>query len=408
MTTNLSRLLLAAPLLACVPAIAQPKAPPRAATPGALTADLPYGHLEVVHRFTKQMPTGVTVSQSGRVFVNYPRWGDKVAYTVAEIVNGREVPFPNRAVQAPAPMNRIVQVATKTGSPALLASRLVSVQSVVVDPLDRLWILDTGSPLFLPSRLGGPKMVCVDLKTNRVTRTIVMPRAVAGPTSYLNDVRFDLRAGRNYAFITDSSGPGPNAIIVVNLATGEAFRRLNNHPTTRPEPTILPFVEGHQMMERRPGQKPKPIAFGADGIAISPNGKRLYYCPVATRRLYSVSTDALVNRSLTDAQVAQTIVYGREKGITDGLESDTQDRVYLTLPEAQSIGRRYPNALVETLVHDPRILWPDTMSLAGNGDLYFTSNQLHRQPNFNAGRDYRRKPYVLFRVRTDGKPVRLK
>jgi len=29
--------------------------------------------------------------------------------------------------------------------------------------------------------------------------------------------------------------------------------------------------------------------------------------------------------------------------------------------------------------YDPRVLWPDTMSLAMNGYLYFTANQLHRQ-----------------------------
>ena len=42
----------------------------------------------------------------------------------------------------------------------------MSVQSVVVDPVNRLWILDTGSPLFKPTEFGGPKMVCVDLRTD--------------------------------------------------------------------------------------------------------------------------------------------------------------------------------------------------------------------------------------------------
>src|SRR3712207_8406405 len=47
------------------------------------------------------------------------------------------------------------------------AASLVSVQSVVVDPADRLWILDTGSPLFQPTKYGGPKLVCVNLETNQ-------------------------------------------------------------------------------------------------------------------------------------------------------------------------------------------------------------------------------------------------
>ena len=58
-------------------------------------------------------------------------------------------------------------------------------------------------------------------------------------------------------------------------------------------------------------------------------------------------------------------------------------------------------------MHDPRALWPDTLSLAADGYLYFTANQLHRQPGFHGGRDLRQKPYVLFRIKIDGTPVQL-
>jgi hypothetical protein len=49
---------------------------------------------------------------------------------------------------------------------------------------------------------------------------------------------------------------------------------------------------------------------------------------------------------------------------------------------------------------------PDTLSLAKDGYLYFTANQLHRQKQFHEGKDLRRKPYALFRV--DGGPVLLR
>jgi hypothetical protein len=48
------------------------------------------GDLEVVHLFDGAMPTGVTVSHTGRVFVCYPKWGDEVGFTVAEIRDGQE------------------------------------------------------------------------------------------------------------------------------------------------------------------------------------------------------------------------------------------------------------------------------------------------------------------------------
>ncbi len=128
-------------------------------------------------------------------------------------------------------------------------------QSVVVDPMDRLWILDTGSPLFEPTKFGGPKMVCVNLAKDLVVKKIILPQDVAFPTTYLNDVRFDLRRGsEGVAFITDSSQKGPNGIIVVDLASGVSWRRLHDHPSTKAEDlqNFLPIVEGRPFLEHLP------------------------------------------------------------------------------------------------------------------------------------------------------------
>ncbi len=59
--------------------------------------DTPVGHLEVVATFSGPMPTGVTVSRTNRIFVNFPRWGDDVPFTVAEVVHGKAVAFPDAA-----------------------------------------------------------------------------------------------------------------------------------------------------------------------------------------------------------------------------------------------------------------------------------------------------------------------
>src|SRR5207237_465833 len=133
------------------------------------------------------------------------------------------------------------------------SAHLVSVQSVVVDPRDRLWILDTGSIKMGPTSPGGPKLIGVDLDKNRVFKKIIFPRDVALPTTYLNDIRFDLRKGKaGMAFITDSSDKGPNGIIVVDLASGRSWRRLHNHPSTKAEKAFLPLVEGRPLLSRPP------------------------------------------------------------------------------------------------------------------------------------------------------------
>jgi sugar lactone lactonase YvrE len=354
--------------------------------------DRAIGQLEVAATFSGPMPTGVTVANDGRIFVNFPKWGDNVDYTVAEVKDGKTVPYPS------ADINRY-----KNGDDQ--SDKLVSVQSVVVDPSGtRLWILDTGSIGFGTTSLGGPKLIGVDLNTNRVIKKIVFPADVAFPTTYLNDVRFDLhRGGEGMAFITDSTSSGPNGIIVVDLATGKNWRRLNDHPSTKPDPEFVPVVEGEILQMRIPGQPPARFAVGSDGIAISPDGKTLYYCPLTSRHLYSVSVDALSDQSRSDAEVAATVKdLGEKGGAGDGLESDAQGRVYLSDYEHNAIRRRSSNNEIETLVHDPRVLWPDTLSLAANGYLYFTANQVERQSVFHNGQDLRQKPYVLFRVKVDG------
>ena len=63
--------------------------------------DEPIGELELVHTFDGPMPTGVTVSHTGRIFVNYPKWGDEVPATVAELRDGGEVAYPDQAWNDP-------------------------------------------------------------------------------------------------------------------------------------------------------------------------------------------------------------------------------------------------------------------------------------------------------------------
>ncbi|MBW4474236.1 MAG: hypothetical protein KME45_28245 [Stenomitos rutilans HA7619-LM2] len=55
------------------------------------------GTLEPVAHFDGAMPTGVTVSHQGRIFVNFPKWGDDVKFTVAEFRDGTVVAYPNEA-----------------------------------------------------------------------------------------------------------------------------------------------------------------------------------------------------------------------------------------------------------------------------------------------------------------------
>ncbi len=386
----------------------------------ATPSDQPVGTLEQVATFHGPMPTGVTVSHANRIFVNFPRWGDDVPFTVAEIINGEAVAYPDAAINDWP--GRKLPDPTQFTDQAENEKHLISVQSVVVDPADHLWLLDTGSPLLKVALPGGPKLVAVDLKTNQVVKKIQLPASIAGPTSYMNDIRFDLRQGspagadgiHGIAYITDSSEKGPTGLVIVDLATGEAWRKLDNHPSAKPEPGFLMFAMGQPLYKTEPGKPAKPAIFGNDSIAISADGTHLYYCPVSATKLYSVPTAALRDRKLSESETGAQVKLVTGKETSDGLESDAEGNLYLTAPASGSILKVSPNASFEggvevtTLAHDPRLLWPDTMSLSDDGYLYVTANQLYLQPSLHNGKDLRTKPYSLFRIKLDAKPIRLK
>lgn len=70
--------------LSLVALISHPAFSAEAGEPSSLPAARSIGVIEPVATFYGAMPTGVTVSETGRIFVNFPRWGDEVPYTVAE------------------------------------------------------------------------------------------------------------------------------------------------------------------------------------------------------------------------------------------------------------------------------------------------------------------------------------
>jgi sugar lactone lactonase YvrE len=368
-------------------AFAGPSAP-RPGTP----AERSYGKVEQVFTFRGAMPTGVTVAENGRIFVNFPRWGDDVPFTVGEIRNGKVVAYPNASINKEDPRDP--------------AKGFISVQSVVADGKGRIWVLDTAAPGFATPKAGGAKLVAIDMQNNQVAKTIVFPADVILPTTYVNDVRFDFRTGaEGVAYITDSSLSGPGGIIVLDIASGKAVRRLSGDRSTAADPDFIPVVEGEALMARGADGKAQRFTVASDGIALSADGETLYFCALSSRHMFSISTRMLRDPNLSEADLAAAVRDLGEKGASDGLEADANGAVYAGDYEHNSIRKRIADGSWETIAHDPRLLWPDTLSIGPDGYLYFIANQLHRQAGFHGGKDMRSKPYSLMRVRIDAAPA---
>ena len=362
------------------------------ALPADAPADRSFGKLEQVHAFYDAMPTGVTVSETGRIFVNFPRWGDNVPFTVGEIRDCKVVAYPNAAINKENPNDP--------------SDGLISVQSVVADGQGRVWLLDTAAPGFADPKPRGAKLVAIDLASNKVVKRLVFPDNVMLPSTYVNDMRFDFRNGaEGTVYLTDSSLRGPGAIIVMDIASGRAMRRLSGVPATSVDPAFVPVVEGLPVMVEGAGGKPKPLGVASDGIALSADGQTLYFTPLSSRHLYAVSTALLRDASVSEQQLAAAVQDLGEKGASDGMEADADGAVYAGDYEHNSIRKRLPDGQWQTLVHDPRLLWPDTLSIGPDGYLYFIANQLHRQAAFRGGQDQRQKPYSLLRLKIDAAPA---
>ena len=332
----------------------------------------------IAARTPKQL-AGVAISKTGRIFVNVPRWVDEPTPSVAEIASdGSLVPYPNAELNA------------WDGTPGpSAASHFVCVQSVVVDENDHLWILDPASPNFQAVVPGGPKLLRVNLATNEIERVYAFDDVAAPRPSYLNDVRH----AHGHAFMTDS---GLGAIVVLNLATGNVRRLLEDHPSTKAEPDVDIVINGRSFRFSSNGATPQ---VHNDGIAIDPKLEFVYYKALTGRTLYRVPIAALLDESLSPEALGKRVDRVAVTEPTDGLEFDASGNLYMTAIEDNAIKVLRPDGHYEVFAAAPEFLWPDTITISRDGDLLFSASQFQRLPAFNENVDKRKPPYDVFRLK---------
>ncbi|KAI9757573.1 MAG: hypothetical protein M4579_003385 [Chaenotheca gracillima] len=367
--------------------------------------------IEVVHYFNDQWPIGIAVSKQGRIFVCYT---GNPKYTLGEVSNlTGEVPYPNQEMNSP-PGGRGASLAGYTfGSNS--TDHFVNVQAMYFDPMDRLWVLDTGRPTLdnetAYAQVGGPKIIVMDITNNSVIQTFTLTPDCHYPDSYMNDIRLDFNpditpSGKGLAYIVDSSDEGRNGFILLDLGTGQCWRRLTKHPSTLNVYNAVPAYNGIPFYDRTPGMYVRALPEGLDGIALSSDGSMLYYAPLTSYYLYAVPTELLRVRNEDSAYAewnASNYVQnlGQKGSMTNGFDSDSNDVIYMSAPQTNSILQYRPkiSPIVESFVRDPRLLWTDTMTIGFDGYLYGDATQLFDQAVWNNGTDYRNYPGFIYRVK---------
>jgi len=317
----------------------------------------------------------VAVSAAGRVFFTAHPEGRPTGPRLLEWRNGRAEAYPAADLDE-----------------ALLDTPL----GLVVDRFERLWVIDSGT-----HGLGRPRIVAIDLATDRIVHEHVFSRDAAPRGSFLQDLQVD-PAGRVIYIADTSFWRKSPALLVYDSATRRTRRVLEAHSSTRPQdwkirtPTReMTFLGGAVTM--------KP---GLDGIAVDPSGQWLAFGAMAHDTMYRVPTSALADESLSESQLAERVEVLGKKPLSDGLSADLSGNIYITDVEHGAVLRMAPGGGLTTIVRSPRIRWADGLSFGPDGWLYLADSALPHVLLRSRSHVREHGPYHVYRFRpgTTGVP----
>lgn len=199
-------------------------------------------------------------------------------------------------------------------------------------------------------------------------KTFEFPEDVAGNGSFLND--FVISKDEDFLFIADTSmGSKSPSIITVDMKTWTCKKALVDHESTRAKPTPAGFTVADRPIDIK-------FEIGVDSIALSPDGKILYFAAVFDQFMWQVPTKSLIDGG--DAP-ENTVDIAFPKTVSDGIVIDDVTGVmYLTDFEHSSIWMTDPTVpgRAKTLVQDNTFLrWPDGLC-ATRGWLWITASAL--------------------------------
>lgn len=368
-------------------------------------------NLEIVHLYKNQWPVGIAVSNTGRKFSCFPSGldgdntytGNNGVFQVGELTSfDEETAWPDVETNSPPGgcLNFSGPFPVSVGDP----DHFLSVQTVVCDKDDKLYVLDTGRCMYqnvvTDSTPGGPKIVIYDLNDNdALVQTITFDPRVLSAIGYPLDICID--EGRQIAYVSDGSPSGPNALLIIFLLTGEQYRRLDYDPSVTAVNGFLGWVWGSPVYQQRYSGSGIPIdaifpTFGVDGVTVSSDKSTLYWSPFASRFLYCIDTETLLNLNASEADVSSAVRNKGEVGFAGGIASATDETVFAGQAENDGVTMyKRDTGFATLLVHDPRINFVDRFALL-NDTIYFVVNQLMYTPLTYPGTDRRVKPYVLF------------
>lgn len=277
---------------------------------------------------------------------------------------------------------------------------LQNVQNVEIDTKGYLYILDGGRTQTLvktPTNICRPRLIIYDTKSNLTVATYIFPQEMTSFGSFLYDLVVDDVDG-GYLYISDNSGVDP-AIIVYSIKEGTAWI-IRDQTSMKAAPEATHFIVNGTAVS---------ATINIAGIALGPRiavhgdheivsqDRMVYYCPLSSYRLYSISSAVLRDpRSSTTGVSSQVKDLGRKASQTDGMIMDQNGVLYYGLLADNSIARWDSNTPFsdsqKVITRDKAYLqWPDSLAFDMSGNLLVVTNKLQKfiygklnltEPNF--------------------------
>ena len=236
--------------------------------------------------------SGIAITPDGRIFISFPRHADNhKGCALAELKeDGQIVPFPNREMTYP--------------SDRPYEEWLVSPHGMTTDEKGNIWVIDDGKRAGIDGIPEGAAKVVGFAPDGKVVASVVIKSPILRQDMHLNDLRIDLRHGKNgVAYITNSSFGTTPSLIVTDIATGKSREVLAGHYSTAIQKGYVAFLEG-EARAYHPDNVTLPSG-GANGIALV-KGK-LYWTPITGRGLYSMATDSLSDFTLSEITLEKAV-----------------------------------------------------------------------------------------------------
>jgi len=331
----------------------------------------------------------VALMHSGRMFVGMPRWpGFTDTFSVAELLPSGELkPYPGGGwndypTTGPDPIKSGAVDLTKTW---------VCVNTIHAFDGVTLWVLDQGANAIdsgsdVP---GSQKLVQIDTRTDKVIRVLTFGHDILPPGSGLND----LRIGGGKIYMTDS---GLGAIVIVDLATGKAIRRLADDPSTKADPHRPKIGRYGHWLTLADGT---PQVTNADPIELTADHRWLYY-QAASGPLYRIETRYLLDTAMSEKTLGTKVEYVYDTPTLGGTAMDTKGNIYLAESYRPRISVLSPDGTLRTLIEDDRLVGADALLISPDRHLYIPMSQV---PNLQFvqgpnGKDLRTRPFEIYKL----------